>query len=170
MRESESQVERESSVNADFEESMSDFDTEYGVEAGTATSPDEQSSEDAGVIRSRLASIATLRSLGTALALSVVGIVALGFVPILSIANGALGIATAGFAYGLGSEHRRYLEMALAGAVSGGGTTLLGNLAVAAFALGTTLLGVALLAGAVTGVVGHYFGRDLRAGLTADLE
>lgn len=169
MSERESQIERESTVDTDFDDSVADLDTEFGVETEPAESSGEQSS-DAGVVRSRLGSIATLRSLGTALALSVVGVITFSFVPILSIANGVLGIATAGFAYGLGSEHRRYLEMALAGAVTGGGTTLLGNLAVAAFASGTTLLGIALLAGAITGAVGHYFGRDLRAGLTADLD
>lgn len=170
MRESESQVERESAVDADIEDSMADIDTEFGVETGRSESSSEQSNSDAGVVRSRLASIATMRSLGTALALSVVGVIAFSFVPILSLANGMLGIATAGFAYGLGSEHRRYIEMALAGAITSGGTTLLGNLAVAAFASGTTLLGIALLAGAVVGAAGHYFGRDLRAGLTADLD
>lgn len=170
MRESESQVERESSVDASLDESVTDLETEFGVETGTAESSGEQSNSDAGIVRSRLASIATMRSLGTALALSVVGVIAFSFVPILSIANSVLGIATAGFAYGLGSEHRRYVEMALAGAVTGGGATLLGNLAVAAFASGTMLLGIALLAGAIAGAVGHYFGRDLRAGLTADLD
>jgi hypothetical protein len=164
MREGESQIERETGLD----DSLTDLDTDVGVEREREQSTEDSS--DAGVVRSRLGKVATTRSLGTALALSVVGVVAFGFVPILSIANTLLGIAAAGFAYGLGSEERRYVEMALAGAVTGGATTLLGNLAVAVFASGGTLLGVALLAGAAAGAVGHYFGRDLRAGLTADLD
>lgn len=168
MREGESQVDRERSVETGLDDSLTDLDTEVGVETTPEQSTEE--SDDAGVVRSQLGKVATARSLGTALALSVVGIVAFGFVPILSVANTMLGIAAAGFAYGLGSDQRRYVEMALAGAVSGGGATLLGNLAVAVLASGATLLGLAILAGGAAGAVGHYFGRDLRAGLTADLD
>lgn len=168
MREGESQVDHDRSVETSLDDSV----TEFGVETERERSADEQAEDsgDAGVVRSQLGKVATTRSLGTALGLSVVGIVALGFVPVLSVANTILGIAAAGFAYGLGSEQRRYVEMALAGAVTGGATTLLGNLAVAVLASGATLLGLALLAGGVAGVLGHYFGQDLRAGLTADLD
>lgn len=168
MREGESQVDRERSVETGLDDSLTDLDTEVDVETTSEQSTEE--SDDAGVVRSQLGKVATTRSLGTALALSVVGIVAFGFVPILSVANTMLGIAAAGFAYGLGSDQRRYVEMAVAGAVSGGGATLLGNLAVAVLASGATLLGLAILAGGAAGAVGHYFGRDLRAGLTADLD
>jgi hypothetical protein len=160
MRERESQIDRDVSVDVE-----TTLDGAAGPDRDT-----ESDSEEAGLIRSRLGSIATKRSLGTALVLSVVGVIAFGFVPLLSAAGTVLGIATAGFAYGLGSETRRYVEMALAGAVTGGAVTVLGNLVVALVASGTTLLVVSVLASAVAGVVGHYFGRDLRAGLTADLD
>lgn len=160
MREGKSQIDRDVTV-----------DIEAGLD-GT-TSPDRESEadqEEAGRIRSRLGSIATARSLAAALVFSVVGAVLFSFVPVLSMAGTVLGIAGGGFVYGLGSETRRYIEMAIAGAVTGGGATLLGNLVVAFIASGTTLIAVAVLGGALAGVIGHYFGRDLRAGLTADLD
>jgi hypothetical protein len=102
--------------------------------------------------------------------LAVVGAVLFSFVPFLSVAGTVLGIAAGGFAYGLGSETRRYVEMALAGGVTGGAATLLSNLIVALVASGATLVALSIIASAIAGVVGHYFGRDLRAGLTADLD
>jgi hypothetical protein len=159
MGERESQIDRDISV-----------DIETSLDGSTDPEQDVDSESEAGAVRSRLGSIATTRSLGTALVLSILGIVAFSFVPFLSVAGTVLGIATGGFAYGLGSEAQRYVEMAIAGAVAGGGAMLLDNLIVALVASGATLLGFSLLAGAAAGLVGHYFGRDLRAGLTADLE
>lgn len=161
MRERESQIERDVTVDVDALDGSAGPDPEAERESETT---------DSGAVRSRLGSIATKRSLVTALVASVVGVVVFSFVPFLSVAGTVLGIAAGGFAYGLGSETRRYVEMALAGAAVGGGATLLGNLIVALVASGATLVGFAILAGAVAGVVGHYFGRDLRAGLTADLD
>jgi hypothetical protein len=160
MRERESQIERDVTV-----------DVEAGIDASAGPEHEsETEAEEAGVVRLRLGAFATKRSLGTALVLSVVGSIAFSFVPFLSVAGTVLGIAAGGFAYGLGSEIRRYVEMGIAGAVAGGGATLLGNLIVALVASGTALIALGTLAGAVAGLIGHYFGRDLRAGLTADLD
>lgn len=159
MRERESQIDRDVTVDVDGLDGSRDPERES-----------ESETDEAGVVRSRLGSIVTKRSLATALVCSVVGMVLFSFVPFLSVAGTVLGIAAGGFAYGLGSETRRYVEMAIAGAVTGGGATLLDNLIVALVASGTTLIAFSVLAGAVAGVVGHYFGRDLRAGLTADLD
>ena len=87
--------------------------------------------------------------------------------------TGFLGVAFAAFAFGLVSSGRRYLETGVAGAV----VSVLGFVL---FSLTTFAVGfmnglgpqVALLVGAggfLAGAVGNYFGRDLRAGLTADL-
>jgi hypothetical protein len=160
MRERESQIDRDVSVDVE-----TTLDGAAGPDRDT-----ESDSEEAGLIRSRLGSIATKRSLGTALVLSVVGIIGFSFVPFLSAAGTVLGIGAGGFAYGLGSETRRYVEMALAGGVTGGAATLLSNLIVALVASGATLVALSIIASAIAGVVGHYFGRDLRAGLTADLD
>jgi hypothetical protein len=167
MREGESQIDRDVAVDVDAALDSS----AAGIDGSASSDRDpEGDADETGAVRSRLGAVATKRSLLTALALSVVGAVALSFVPLLSVAGTVLGIAVGGFAYGLGSDARRYVEMALAGAVTGGGATVLGNLIVALVASGTTLVGFGVLAGTVAGVVGHYFGRDLRDGLTADLD
>lgn len=87
--------------------------------------------------------------------------------------TGFLGVAVAAFAYGLVTSDRRYLEAGTAGAV----VSALGFLL---FNLGTFTVGflnglgpeVALAVGGfgfLAGLLGNYFGRDLRSGLTADI-
>lgn len=173
MRERESEVERDVSGDVDtdeFDVSGSGFDTSESAVSefeGTETGKEEQGS--GGWLRSRLGSVATTRSLLVAFVLTVAGMVGVGAVPFLGVVGELLGIAAAGFLYGVGSGSRRYVEMAIAGAVAGGGTALLGNLVVALVASGTTLVAAGFVGGALAGVVGHYFGRDLRDGLTRDL-
>jgi len=175
MRERESQVDRDVSgdfdtdefdvSDADFDVSSAGFETDSGFEATESN----REKGGGGWLRSRLGSVATARSLLVAFVLSVAGLVLVGAVPFLGIVGELLGIVAAGFAYGLGSSSRRYVEMAVAGALAGGGTALLGNLVVALVASGMTLVAVGIVGGALAGVVGHYFGRDLRHGLTRDL-
>ena len=98
MRERESQIDRDVTV---------DIDTSLDGSTEPEQNADDES--EAGVVRSRLGSIATTRSLGTALALSILGVVAFSFVPFLSVVGTVLGIAAGGFAYGLGCETRRYV-------------------------------------------------------------
>ncbi len=80
------------------------------------------------------------------------------------------GIPLGAFLHGLLDSQRRYAETVLAGG-------LLASLAVVTSLLpqlvaglnGTRLFAVAGAVGAVLGFVGHYFGRDLRDGLTKDI-
>jgi hypothetical protein len=92
-----------------------------------------------------------------------------GSVPLLpddlaTAVGAAIGLLVGGFAAGLLGGARQYTEAALAGAIVGllGGWTITGGFAV------PTVLG-GLLAGVVIALLGTYFGRDLRAGLTKDL-
>ena len=176
MRERESEVERDGSsgvntdeFDTDFDRSGSGFDFEDSADYGFETAESGREEEGSGWLRSRLGSVATTRSLLVALVLTVAGLVGFGAIPFLGLVGELLGIAAAGFVYGLGSSSRRYVEMAVAGAIAGGGTALLGNLVVALVASGATLVAAGLVGGALAGVVGHYFGRDLRDGLTRDL-
>jgi Na+/citrate or Na+/malate symporter len=57
----------------------------------------------------------------------------------------------------------------LAGAVVGAILGVLGNLVLAVATLGVPVAATAAGAGAFAAVVGHYFGRDLRDGLTREL-
>ena len=80
------------------------------------------------------------------------------------------GIPLGAFLHGLLDSQRRYAETVLAGG-------LLASLAVVTSLLpqlvaglnGTRLFAIAAAVGAVLGLVGHYFGRDLRDGLTKDI-
>lgn len=163
MRERESQLDREVAV---------DLDADIGADTGTdhhAEVDREAGTEDSGLVRSRVDSLLSARSVLIAFVLSIAGIIIFGAIPFLGIVGELLGVAAAGFCYGLGTDTRRYLEMGIAGAIAGGGSALLGNLFVALVASGTILVAVGLLGGAIAGLIGHYFGRDLRDGLTRDL-
>jgi hypothetical protein len=103
------------------------------------------------------------------LALTLVAMVLAGTVVPLGGLAGFLGIATVGFGVGLADARPRYLEFALVGAIGAGIGTLLDHLVLTALGLGVPLIALGVGAGSLAGVVGHYFGRDFRDGLTRDL-
>lgn len=140
-----------------------------------ATSGRETGSESAsrtGGLRSRLPArpsaptVLTPRGLLFALVLTVAGFLVGGVVPLVGGLTGLLGIGVAGFL--LGAVGRgRYLELALAGAATGAVAFFLDRLVLsvmAGFAVPLTLVGGS--AGLLAAVLGLYFGRDLRDGLT----
>lgn len=99
------------------------------------------------------------------------GMVLGGLVPLVPF-TGFLGIALGAFVYGLVASHRRYLELAVAGGVTGGVATLanfMTRLLLFDGISGVELFALAGGVGLVLAVLGHYFGRDLRDGLTRDL-
>jgi hypothetical protein len=110
--------------------------------------------------------VLTPRGLLLALALTVAGFLVGGAVPLVGGVTGLLGIAIAGFGLGL-LGRGRYLELALAGAATGAVAFFFDRLVlsvVAGFAVPLTLVGGS--AGLLAAVLGLYFGRDLRDGLT----
>jgi hypothetical protein len=100
------------------------------------------------------------------------GLLAGSAVPLIP-GTGLLGVAFAAFVHGLLADERRYLEIGVAGGIVSALGFVLFNVTTLTIGLfngwgvqmGLLLAGVGFLAG----VVGHYFGRDLRSGLTADL-
>ncbi|SDX81536.1 hypothetical protein [Halopenitus persicus] len=101
-----------------------------------------------------------------------------GLVPIVGGTLGrAVGVAGAAFLLGALLADRRYVETALAGIVVGAATSLLGLLTVGFLPVGVRFLGeygvgvagFGALLGLVLAVVGYYFGRDLRDGLTREV-
>lgn len=123
-----------------------------------------------GGLRERADEAFSPRAFLVALVLSTVGLAVGGIVPLIGFLGGAIGIFGAAFALGVGSGEHRYVEAALAGGAVLGVSTFLNYLAFAAFAgagFAPALLGVG--AGLVLGLVGHYFGRDLRSGLTQEI-
>jgi hypothetical protein len=112
-----------------------------------------------------------------ALVLSVVAVVAGGAVPLLGFVGRLVGLFVVAFAIGLVGRERRYLEVGLAAALASGMGFVVGTLTSAFFPFAVRLLseygvaiaGVGAGVGALAALVGHYFGRDLRDGVTRDL-
>ncbi|QZP37434.1 hypothetical protein [Halobaculum magnesiiphilum] len=112
------------------------------------------------------------------LAVLLTGLIAGSAVPLVGGLARYLGLFVAAFVLGLGRSRRAYLETAIAGALAAGGAFLLGTLTTGSLLIGTSLLadyglpvaGVGVTVGVLLSVAGVYFGRDLRAGLTRDVE
>jgi hypothetical protein len=160
-----------------------------GVEAGTGEAG-VGSDDSSGGLRSRLPrpslSSPSLPSLGTlfvpkrfliALVLSVVGLIAGGAIPFVGVVTRYLGLFAAAFVLGLAFKSSAYAETGLAGSVSAAVALLLGTISTGGFILGADLLGrygltvtgVGVGVGLLVSLVGHYFGRDLRAGVTREV-
>ncbi|MEF8856946.1 MAG: hypothetical protein V5A16_05935 [Haloplanus sp.] len=109
-----------------------------------------------------------------AIVLSVVGLVAGGAVPVVGYLGRFVGLALAGFVLAFLVAGRRYVEAGLAGALAAGLGFVLGTLNSALFPViadyGVRIAGIGTTAGLLAALLGHYLGRDLRAGLTKDLE
>lgn len=133
------------------------------------TSETEATQDRTGGLRSRAASLFSLRAFLATTVLALVGFLAVGgLLPLGGIAN-LLGIATGTFLAGVAGSSSRYVESAVAGGVIGGGAAVLDFLALTLVGVGAPLLALGAVGGLLAGVVGHYFGRDLRDGLTREL-
>ncbi|MFC7056993.1 hypothetical protein [Halovenus salina] len=145
-------------------------DVDTGLDEPTEPPAEDGSRGAVGALYDRtLGSVLSTRGLVVALVVTLVFTVLSGLIPFLGLLGNILGIGVAGFAYGAVASESRYLELLLAGGAVGGGSALLGNLLVITFGSMTGLLGAGLLGGAGAAVVGHYFGRDFRNGLTREV-
>jgi hypothetical protein len=147
-----------------------DLDVALDEESDAEQSAETRSSGIRGRVGSRAKALFSPRLFVAALLLSVFGVLVGGtLLPIPG--SGLLGVFLATFVFGLVVSERRYVEATLAGGIAMAGSAIL-DVAVVAF-LGGFGLPLALLGGAVgaaAGAVGTYFGRDLRHGLTRDIE
>lgn len=125
-----------------------------------------------GRLGDRVGHLFSLRGFLLALGLSAAGLFVSGFVPLLPETVAALlGVFAGTFALGLVGSRRRYAESAAAGGAVVAVATLLNFLVLSLISgVGPSAVGVASGgAGVLAGLLGHYFGRDLRAGVTRDL-
>lgn len=158
MSEGERQLEREVDLDVDVAEDPVGEPTTDDGGGGFRTK-----------LRAGAGKIVSARALVLALlVVAVTAVLAEGLVP-LGIVGNLLGIFVAAFVYGTLSGAGRYLELGLAGGVVGGGLAFVGNLVISLFGPGVPLVAVGFAAGGVAGVLGHYFGRDLRDGLTREV-
>lgn len=87
-------------------------------------------------------------------------------IPFMALA----GIPVGSFLHGLLDRERRYAETAVAGGLLAGSAVITSLLPQVLAGLdGTRLFAIAAAVGVVLAVVGHYFGRDLRDGLTREI-
>jgi len=163
------------------DELLQDLDSEMvgdDLAAGDDSPDRERSTERRGRlagVRRQVSSVFSPRGFLLALALTLGGfflgnaVPLVGSVPFLGGLAGLLGIFASGFLLGtLG--RRSYLELLVAGAATAGAGLLLDQLVlsmVGGFAVPVAAVGAT--AGAVAAVLGHYFGRDLRDGLTRSI-
>lgn len=124
-----------------------------------------------GRLRARLGGLFSLRSFVVALIGTVAGLLLGNLIPLpLGPAASALGVLAAAFVGGLVLS-RAYVEWAVAGALVGGLSVLLDYVVLSlAAGIGVNIAVVGAVASGAAGVVGHYFGRDLRAGVTKSIE
>lgn len=158
---------------ASTDELLAELERDEGEQSSDSRSEHTESRRSwvASRFRSPLGGLFSLRGFLLALVLSVAGVLSAGVVPLLPESVAALlGVFLAGFLLGLSRERRAYLEVALAGAATAAIATLTSYLLIATFGgFGVPLAAATGGAGLLAGVGGHYFGRDLRTGLTRDL-
>jgi hypothetical protein len=92
-----------------------------------------------------------------------------GVVPLVGAFTQLLGVGGATFLHGLGANDSRYGETFVASAVVGGLVAVVTNLRLLAIGSAVPYLAVTTALMVVVALVGHYFGRDLRAGLAQNV-
>lgn len=146
-------------------ESVEDVDAE--------TTPAAGKTGDSG----RLGGLLSLKALLVSLVAVAAGVGVGGMVPIIGSIGSLAGVFAATFVLGILAGDSRYLETGLAGGVVVGVSFALSLLTSAALPIGIDFVqqyglafgGLGVILGAGLGLVGHYFGRDLRDGLTREI-
>lgn len=156
-----------------------DVDTDFGSVLDDESAQSQQrssSSESRFGIRSRISQRFSgffepkvfALALVLTVTLSLLSSIFVPFVP--NSVTSLLGVFVAAFVIGAGSSEGRYLEVGAATLMSGAVTAVLGNLVFTLAGSNTVpVLAIGASASGVAGIIGHYFGRDLRAGLTKDI-
>lgn len=144
--------------------------TEATTAGPTTTEADATRSGTGSTLRRRMDGVFSLKAFVVALVLTAVGSGLGGFIPLIGGPLAFLGLFLATFVLGAIGSRRYYAEAGLAAGLVAGGSALQNHIYLA-FVDGSGPVFIAGFAviGLVCGVLGHYFGRDLRDGLTRDL-
>ena len=178
-------MQRSDERDADYDDPAALLDDDPNGIDDTAVHPEagRESSTSGGRLRGLLPSLSgvgpsfSLRSFLVVLVASLAGVIAGGSIPIVGSIGRFLGLFAVAFVVGAVGSRSRYLEVGVAGAAAAGTAFLLGTLtsifapvAVQVLAdYGVAIVGVGTGAGLLVSLAGHYFGRDLRDGLTRDV-
>ena len=176
-------MQRSDERDADYDDPAALLDDDLDSDAKLDGDDARQGSTSESRLRGLLPSVGgvgpsfSLRSFLVILVASVAGVVAGGAIPIVGSIGRFLGLFAVAFATGLVGARSRYLEVGLAGAAAAGAAFLLGTLtsifapvAVQFLAdYGVAIVGVGVGTGFLVSIVGHYFGRDFRDGLTREV-
>lgn len=163
MVEGERQLDRDADLDGEL-----DLDID-AVDALDDASTEEDSDGTGSRIRGLVGEAISSRALVVSAVFTLASALAVGGLLPIGIVGNLVGIFVAAFAYGTVASTHRYVEISLAGGALGVGLTLLGNLALSLLGPGVPIVAVGFVAGALAGGLGHYFGRDLRNGLTQDI-
>lgn len=173
---SERETQIETDTDVDLDEFGLDQDTRQKPPTSDATrrtGTNQRTQEEPGWLRSRLGKHFSLPGFLAAILLSTVCLLAVGAIPllgVLGIVANLLGITVGTFVLGVGSGEKRYVESGLGGSTVGLLAVLLPHLPFGILGLGLIPLAIGILGGAGAGVLGHYLGRDLRDGLTREID
>jgi len=161
---SDDDVRRDGGYEGGFDDDSFDDDLLGGsdAESGSAADADDES---------RLAGYFSPKAfLGALVGLAILAAVGRSVVPIVSGIGGLLGAFAGAFVVGLVSPERRYAETGTAGALLGAISAIPGFIA---FGLGiqsvATIAAIGGAVGLIVTLLGVYFGRDLRDGLSRDI-
>lgn len=153
--------------------SASPAESEASTESAADSGPSLRSRLTPSIGRPSLGiSVPSLRSFLLAAVVVVGGMFAGSAVPVIGSVTGLIGLFLGAFLLGAASGRRRYVPVAVAGAGAAVFATMMQGVltltAVESLGLGPTAA-LGATTGILVAVVGHYFGRDLRDGLTREV-
>lgn len=142
-----------------------------------ATEPEEAAGSDTAD-SGRLGNVFSLKGFLLSAVLIAVGVVGGGMIPLVGTVGSLVGLFAVTFVLGVVATDSHYLETALAGGGIMGASFAASLITTVALPIGLDFfqqyglvfaaVGVAI--GAVLAAAGHYFGRDLRDGLTRSVD
>lgn len=140
------------------------------------TRTDEAASSD-NSFTTRLGELFSLKAFLLSTVLIGIGVVGGGAIPLVGTVGSLGGLFVAAFIIGLVASKRQYLEVAAAGGGIIGVSFAVSLLTTGVLPVGwrffqeygLAFAGLGVGIGALLGMLGHYFGRDLRDGLTQEI-
>jgi hypothetical protein len=146
----------------------------HEIEDNEPSQPEQETESRRSRLTDKATNVFSPKNFVIALVLISVGLFVTGrFIPIISAipGTGYIGVFVAAFALGSLNSKRSYLETGVAGAATAGVAVFSNYLILSIagrFGIELALIGSAV--GAVVALLGYYFGRDLRTGVTKDIE